>query len=372
MQDLDPPPLLPGQQWFVAAVLAASTRKGRRSESSSCPCPRNFPVGFPCRRSTASASARLDDVVAANAAAVFAGDEVLATAVFRITRDADVTVRRDRSGDMLRAVEEAVSDRRRRPAVRLIISPRPDRRIKQWLADWLCLGGEEIYEMEPLLDAAALMEIAAWPGFDDLRNTDWPPQPPRDLIGAENLWDATADHDILLFHPYESFDPVVRMVEQAADDPDVLAIKQTLYRTSGESPIVRALGRAAQNGKEVTVLVELQARFDEARNVRWARRLEDAGCHVIYGIAGYKTHAKALLVVRRRAQRIERVRPPGHGQLQRPHGAALFGHRPDDRRPRRGQRRGRLLQPAHRLLGDGRLAEAVPSPRPACGSGSST
>ena len=207
---------------------------------------------------------------------------------------------------MLRAVEEAVSNRRRRPAVRLIISPRPDRRIKQWLADWLRLGGEEIYEMEPLLDAAALMEIAAWPGFDDLRNTDWPPQPPRDLIGAENLWDAAADHDILLFHPYESFDAVVRMVEQAADDPEVLAIKQTLYRTSGESPIVRALGRAAQNGKEVTVLVELQARFDEARNVRWARRLEDAGCHVIYGIAGYKTHAKALLVVRRREQRIER------------------------------------------------------------------
>ena len=143
-------------------------------------------------------------------------------------------------------------------------------------------------------------------GFDDLKIDDWPPQVPRDLIGADDLWEAIQDHDVLLFHPYESFDPVVKLVEQAAEDPQVLAIKQTLYRTSGDSPIVRALARAAQNGKEVTALVELKARFDEWRNVNWARRLEDAGVHVIYGIAGFKTHAKALLIVRREAQRIQR------------------------------------------------------------------
>ena len=120
------------------------------------------------------------------------------------------------------------------------------------------LRPEEVYEMDPSLDAAALMELANWPGFEKLKNVEWQPQPPRDLLGSDDLFEAVADHDVLLFHPYESFDPVVRLVEQAADDPGVLAIKQTLYRTSGNSPIVRALGRAAQNGKEVTVLVELR------------------------------------------------------------------------------------------------------------------
>jgi polyphosphate kinase len=150
------------------------------------------------------------------------------------------------------------------------------------------------------------MELANRRGFDNLKIDDWPPQVPRDLIGAEDLWQAVQDHDVLLYHPYESFDPVVKLVEQAADDPQTLAIKQTLYRTSGDSPIIRALARAAQNGKEVIALVELKARFDEWRNVNWARRLEDAGVHVIYGIAGFKTHAKALLIVRRESQHIRR------------------------------------------------------------------
>jgi polyphosphate kinase len=306
VQELDPPPLLPGQQWYVAAVLAAGPTEPAVERIVVVPIPGQFPRWISVPADEGVSLARLDEVIAANVAAVLPGCEVLATAVFRITRDADVEVRRDSSGDMLRAVEKAVWDRQRRAAVRLTISARPDRRIKQWLTGWLHLGPEEVYEIGPALDAAALMEVANRPGFEELKNADWPPQPPRDLLGAENLWDAVSDHDVLLFHPYESFDPVVRLVEQAADDPDVVAIKQTLYRTSGDSPIVRALGRAAQNGKEVTVLVELRARFDEARNVRWARRLEDAGCHVIYGVAGYKTHAKAILIVRRQQQRMQR------------------------------------------------------------------
>ena len=216
------------------------------------------------------------------------------------------------------------------------------------------------------------MELANWPGFEQLKNVDWPPQPPRDLLGSDDLFETLADHDVLLFHPYESFEPVVRLVEQAADDPDVLAIKQTLYRTSGNSPIVRALGRAAQNGKEVTVLVELRARFDEARNIHWARRLEDLGCHVIYGIAGYKTHAKALLIVRRQQQSHPALRPPGHRQLQRPHGPALLRHRPDDRPTATSPttwRPSSICSPASRRPSAGR---SWPSPPPACSSGSST
>jgi polyphosphate kinase len=165
----------------------------------------------------------------------------------------------------------------------------------------------DIYEIDGLLDLADTMSLALRPGFSHLKIPQWPPQPPADLVGREgNIWEQIQEGDALLVHPYEKFDPVVELVEQAAEDPDVLAVKQTLYRTSGDSPIIKALERAAENGKQVAVLVELKARFDEARNVNWARRLEDAGCHVIYGIAGYKTHAKLLLIIRREPHGVRR------------------------------------------------------------------
>jgi polyphosphate kinase len=250
--------------------------------------------------------ARVEDVIAANLPALFANRDIQATAAFRITRDADVELDDDEVADLLHAMEEVVLARRRRTPVRLTLSANPAPRIKAWLTDWLRLRDEDVYEIDGPHEAAALMEIVGRQGFDHLRIDDWPPQVPRDLLDADDLWEAIQSHDVLLFHPYESFDPVVKLVEQAADDPAVLAVKQTLYRTSGDSPIIRALARAAQNGKEVTALVELKARFDEWRNVNWARRLEDAGVHVIYGIAGFKTHAKALLIVRRESQRIHR------------------------------------------------------------------
>jgi len=303
VEEIGPRLRLPGLQWYVAAVLASSEAEERIVVM---PVPHPFSRWVQIPSDAGVSLARLDDVIAANVATVFPGSDVLATVLFRITRDADVLIGRDDNDDMLEAVERAVLTRQRRPAVRLQISARPDRRIKEWLDHSLRLGPEEIYEINTPLDAAALMEIAGWPGFEQLKNNEWPAQRPRDLLDSDDLWETLSDRDVLLFHPYESFEPVVRLVEQAADDPQVLAIKQTLYRTSGDSPIVRALGRAAQNGKEVTVLVELRARFDEARNIRWARRLEDYGCHVIYGIAGYKTHAKATLIVRRESQRIQR------------------------------------------------------------------
>jgi len=249
---------------------------------------------------------RLEHVIAANLDLLFPGAAIQGTALFRITRDADVTIQDDDSEDLLHVVEEAVRARRRRAAVRLEIGAEADPRIARWLPNWLGVPPEGTYEIEGMLDATALMELANRRGFDALRVPDWPPQPPQDLAGADDLWAAIQDHDALLFHPYERFDPVIQLLELAAEDAGVLAIKQTLYRTSGDSPIIRALERAARNGKQVTVLVELKARFDEARNVGWARRLEDAGCHVIYGVAGLKTHAKALLIVRREGGRIRR------------------------------------------------------------------
>ena len=358
VEELHPPPRLPGLQWHVAVVL---TRAGGEERIAVTPVPQQISrwVRLPGEDGRL---ARLEDVIAANVGGLFPGARIAATALFRITRDADVPVERDETDDLLEAVERAVLTRQRRPPVRLQVSPAADPRIRAWLDGLVKLRPEEVYEMDSTLDGAALMELANWPGFEQLKNVEWPPQPPRDLLGSDDLFEALVDHDVLLFHPYETFEPVVRLVEQAADDPNVLAIKQTLYRTSGNSPIVRALGRAAQSGKEVTVLVELRARFDEARNIQWARRLEDLGAHVIYGIAGYKTHAKALLIVRRQGNRIQRYVASGHGQLQRPHGAAVQRLRPDDHRPRHRQRRGRLLQSAHRLLGDRRLGEAGDCP----------
>ncbi len=257
--------------------------------------------------------AMMEDVVAEHAGQLFQGFEVAARAVFRLTRDADVPVTDDDAADLLQLVEEAVRSRRRQCVVRLALSANADPRLKAWLKDWCQVGDEDVYEVDGLLDAAALYEIVSRPGFEKLREPDWPPQTPRGLLGRDDLWQAIADHDVLLFHPYESFQPVVRLVELAADDPRVIAIKMTLYRVSANSPIVAALGRASEKGKQVTVLVELKARFDEARNVNWARRLEDAGCHVIYGIAGLKTHAKLLLIIRREEHGIRRYVHAGTG-----------------------------------------------------------
>ncbi|MDZ7617033.1 MAG: polyphosphate kinase 1 [Patescibacteria group bacterium] len=309
VQDLDPPPLLPGLQLCVAVLLRRAAEESKAPEDRKIavvPVPTQLRRFVPLPAEEGVRFALLEDVIAANAELAFPGYEVLAATCFRITRDADVDVRDDDAGDLPHAIQEAVLARRRRAAVRLEIAAGADQPVRKWLTDWLGVRGDDVYEIDGMLDLTALWQLVGLDGFDKLRSPDWPPQPPRDLIGCEDLWEAIQDHDILLFHPYESFSPVVQLLELAAADPCVLAIKQTLYRTSGDSPIIRALEQAGQSGKEVTVLVELKARFDEARNVQWARRLEDAGCHVIYGIANYKTHSKALMIVRRESGRIRR------------------------------------------------------------------
>ncbi len=318
VEELDSCPLLPGLQLYVGAVIetiAEAEAEAHPSETSETsqgdrivvvPVPNSFSRFVPLHAVERLEFCRLEDIIAANLDQLFPGCRKKSTDTFRITRDADVSIDDDEAGDLLQTVEEAVLDRRRRGAVRLEITTRPSTRLKRWLSQFLEIRPESIFEIDGMLDATSFWEIVGLSGFDHLRDADWPPQPPRDLIGVEDIWQTLQDRDVLLFHPYESFDPVVQFLEEAADDPEVLSIKQTLYRTSGDSPIVKALERASRNGKEVTVLVELKARFDEAQNVQWARRLEDAGCHVIYGIAGLKTHAKALLVVRREPRGIRR------------------------------------------------------------------
>ncbi len=306
VEQLTPCPLLPGLQINVALTLQADAEKGDSGRLLVIPVPYSFPrfLTIPSKQGTFLVT--IEDVIADNAATFCHGRKVDSIDVFRLTRDADVGIQEDEASDLLSVMEAAVLQRRRRSAVRLELSTSASMVLQQWLKKEFGLKTDEVYKIEGLLDAKAFWEIVGRSGFDRLRLPGWPPQQPADLIGADSLWEAIADRDILMYHPYESFEPVIKLMQQAAGDPDVLAIKQTLYRTSGDSPIVRALHEAAENGKEVTVLVELKARFDEAQNVQWARRLEDAGCHVIYGIAGLKTHAKALLIVRREKGRIQR------------------------------------------------------------------
>jgi polyphosphate kinase len=304
--DLDPPPLLPGLQLQVAAVIASRRDGQLREKVAVVPVPTQLSRFIAVPSDKGLRLARAEQAIAANLDLLFPGCRVLADAAFRVTRDGDVAIQDDDASDLLQAVEEAVRGRRRRSAVRVEISEDADPRLREWLQQGQQLRDEQVYAIAGLLDATALWQIVNRPGNDDLRYPEWPPQPPRDLREGESLWEALQDHDVLLVHPYERFDPVIQLLAEAAEDRNVLAIKQTLYRTSGDSPIVQALERAAANGKEVTVLVELKARFDESKNVQWARRLEDVGCHVVYGIVGLKTHAKAILVIRRESSQIRR------------------------------------------------------------------
>ncbi len=230
---------------------------------------------------------------------LFPGESISECVPFRITRNADLLVREDLAGDLLSQMREVLDARKRSGCVRLEVGQNISPTALSFLKQALKISDDEIYKIAGPLDLAAYRELAGRAGFEKLKFEPWPPQPSPQIAPGESMFDAIARRDILLFHPYESFEPVVRLLEQAADDPDVLAIKQILYRTSGNSPIVAALARAAVKGKHVTVVVELKARFDEARNIDWAAALEQSGVQVIYGLRGLKVHAKICIVVRR-------------------------------------------------------------------------
>lgn len=255
----------------------------------------------------------LEDVIEHQIGRLFSGSKVVETACFRITRNADITLDEDVE-DILEEIKKELKNRRKKgDIVRLEIGRNMSHTMKETLRNWLDLIEEDIYLINGPVDATCFGELYNLPDCDHLRHAQITPQVPQNLIGEDNLFHAIAQKDIMLFHPYESFDPVVKFIQQAADDPDVLAVKQTLYRVSGNSPIVRALMRAAENGKQVTVILELKARFDEANNIQWANTLEESGCHVIYGLVGLKTHSKISLVVRKEGNRLCRYVHLGTG-----------------------------------------------------------
>lgn len=255
----------------------------------------------------------LEDIIASHCQDLFKGCQILDVVPFRVTRDSDLDLEEEDSVDLLKEVEESLRKRKRGAAVRLEIFKTNNSRIKKFLEENLDVSDLEIYEINGPLDPTCFFKFTGLKGMWPWLHEPFVPQRPLELPDDSDLFSAIRQNDILLHHPYESFDPVVKLVSDAADDPKVLAIKQTLYRVSGNSPIVAALARAAENGKQVTVLVELKARFDEENNILWARRLEKAGCHVIYGLVGLKTHAKIILIVRKEDNGIKRYVHLGTG-----------------------------------------------------------
>ncbi len=246
----------------------------------------------------------LEDVVRTHGASLFQGYEIGDTALMRLTRGAEMALDEERDENFAQVMAEALRERRRGEIMRLEVAG--PSRIVRFLERRLAVPQSRQFRQSAWFDLRSISSLAFLPGFDEHKRERWKPRANPALGASEDLWETLREKDRLLHLPYESFEPVVRFVTEAAEDPDVLAIKQTLYRTASDSRFVQALERAAENGKRVTVLVELKARFDEAENIQWARRLERAGASVVYGVARLKTHAKACLVVRREPDGIRR------------------------------------------------------------------
>ncbi len=258
----------------------------------------------------------LEDLVEAHLPQLFPGMKIRGASSFRVTRDADIDIREEEAGDLLRSVAENVRQRRFGAAIRLEVDARCPESVRELLRAQLELDAEDVYESAGPL---AVSDCLAVQRLDrpDLKDTPYLPAAGSLFAQPGDCFEKIRQRDILLHLPYDSFDPVVRFLDDAATDPDVLAIKMTLYRTGSDSPIVAALARAAENGKQVAVLVELQARFDEEKNIQWAQSLERAGAHVAYGVEGLKTHAKITLVVRREGSAMRRYVHIGTGNYNR-------------------------------------------------------
>lgn len=257
----------------------------------------------------------IEQIVLANLDALFTGSKVIAAGSYRIMRNADLDIDEDEAEDLLKEIEEQVRMRQWGEIIRLEIDEHIDNRLKKWLIESLEIDEQDTFSINGPLDLTFLMKLYQMtaPDFNNLCYEAYKPERPIMFTEGNNIFDEIKKGDLLVHHPYEAFEPVVDFIRTAASDPNVLAIKQTLYRVSSRSPIIRYLAEAAQNGKQVMVLVELKARFDEENNINWAKKLEKAGCHVIYGLFGLKTHSKITLVVRSEEEGIRRYLHLGTG-----------------------------------------------------------
>lgn len=255
----------------------------------------------------------LEEVIERNLDKLFLNYTILSAHPYRVMRNADLTIDEDEAADLLKEIESKLKQRQWGEVIRLEVADSMDKRLTKKLMEQLKVNDDYLYKIKGPLDLTFLMKAYGLDGFDEYKLEKYTPQPVPGMDRERGIFEQIRERDILLHHPYYEFTPVIDFISQAANDPNVLAIKQTLYRVSGNSPIVKSLARAAENGKQVTVLVELKARFDEENNIGWARMLEKAGCHVIYGLVGLKTHSKIALVVRREEDGIRRYVHLGTG-----------------------------------------------------------
>ena len=306
------PPIVPALQIVLACTLHDPADKTSRHVL--IPIPENLPrrIAIPTDEET-TAFILIEDLIATHADRLFPGENITATTAFRVTRNGDIAVQEEDATDLADEMEDVLTARRFADTVRLEIRGDASRELSSLVQKVTTTTAQEIYRHAGPLGLSSFMELAFLQDYDHLRDEDWPAQHSPSIAPGASMFETIAAGDVLLFHPYESFDPVIRLIEEAAVDPDVIAIKQILYRTARQSRIIDALIRAAENGKHVTVLVELKARFDEARNLNRADELQRAGAQIVYGVKNLKTHAKICLVLRRESGHIRRYVHLGTG-----------------------------------------------------------
>ncbi len=307
-----PFPLIRNKSLNIAALV--KKKKGDEElEFAMVQVPSGLPRVVVLPDSRPTAIIYLEEIIERNIDKLFLNYDIISCHPFRVMRNADLSIDEDEAEDLLKEIEKKLKKRQWGEVIRLDIEANADKRLLRILKKELSVGNESIYEIDGPLDLTVLMKVYGLPGFEGFKAPPYTPQPVPALMNEDDIFTNIRRGDILLTHPFETFQPVVDFIKRAARDPEVLAIKQTLYRVSGNSPIIAALAEAADNGKQVSVLVELKARFDEENNILWAKMLEKAGCHVIYGLLGLKTHSKITLIVRREEDGIRRYVHLGTG-----------------------------------------------------------